>query len=227
MADGTGARLVAQVGLKVRPMFCRRESRQFAVLGAGRAKEGFLERQARSTLRQVVRRHDLIDGYFASGKDLEFLELVDLGLEALATDASDLGGAAVLAADDELLVDDHLAREHHKLIGVVRVHLLHECVCRRRIAFKVILPAPDVGAQKGPNLLRVLAGPGLVGDEHGIGIKASVPRVEVLGGLGSALGDKVGLRDVVALLDEVLVRDKVRDRKVEGDELKIDALLFL
>ncbi len=178
-------------------------------------------------LRQVVSGHRLIDGDFALRENREVFELVNLGLETFAGDAAGVGGTAFGAATgDELFVDDHLAREEHELVGVVRVGLFHERVGRGRVVGEVVVPAFDVGLHEGAGFGGVGGEPGFVGDHHGIGVEPGVPSVEESGHLAARFDDVVRLGDVVALLDQVGVGDEVGDRVVLGNQLKIDAVFL-
>ena len=189
-------------------------------IGVGRLRLG-----GGRLIREVVQGDDAVHGEFAGGEDVEGLKLADLGSETFAADAADLVVAAVgAAADDEFFVDDNLPGVGEKGVGIAGVQLFHELGGGGGVTFEVVTPALDGGGHEGAEGGGVGAGPRLVGDERGVGVKTGVPSVEKFRGLGATGEDMKGFGDVEALLDEALVGDEVGDGEVLGDDIKIDAV---
>ena len=119
-----------------------------------------------------------------------------------------------------------MARSESEFVGEGGICFFHRRVSGRGIARKVIVPAFDVGTHEGAEFRRVFAGEFTIGEKHGVGAEAGVPRGKEAGFGAPGFHDVVGLCDEVALLDGVFFAEEGGDRKVLGDDVDGDAVVL-
>src|SRR5687768_15151630 len=95
------------------------------------------------------------------------------------------------------------------------------------IAFEILAPAADVGADERAQFVRMLARETAIGHEDRVRAKARVPGGQKPRRFSPGFCDVIRLGDEIALLKGLLVAEKSGDRKVLRDDVELHLVLLL